>query len=287
MFADDAAPPATAHETKAAVKAVNTARSDGGNVGNGGSVKENALTVKDLWVNRPPFYPLERIRMEARRGEITGIAGMRESGVETLELALAGLLEPESGSIEIAAASNGQTGAKTAYIGLGGSAQAFAPSLSVRDNLILHEHRNRVNRYGFLDAKALAVFAKSLVEKAGLSVSIAAPASSLSGGMQARIIAERELAKDAGVLLLSDPSAGLDLRALNALIQKIRAFADSDGAVLLFLSGVFPRETGGFSGTNELAGLCDRLYALEGGRLYPVECGAEIEYGAEKETRGL
>jgi simple sugar transport system ATP-binding protein len=286
MFADNAdTPPVAARETKAAAKAVMPALANneyGGTVGEGGAVKESALTVKDLRVNRLPFYPLDRINMEARRGEITGIAGMRESGIETLELALAGLLEIESGSIETAASRpNGQTGAKTAYIGLGGSAQPFAPSLSIRDNLILHEHRNRVNRSGFLDTKALAGFAKSLVAKAGLSVSITAPASSLSGGMLARIIAERELAKNADVLLLSDPSAGLDLWALNALLQKIRAFADAGGSVLLFLSGVSPHETGGTPGIHELTGLCDRIYALEGGRLYPVERG-----GAAKRVRG-
>jgi simple sugar transport system ATP-binding protein len=292
MFADTAAdtaavsadvPSVALRETKAAA---NTAPLDGATGGGStdakkgtGENKEIALSVKNLRVNRPPFYPLEQINLEARRGEIAGIAGMRESGVETLELALAGLLEPDTGSIEAAVRSNGQNGARTAYIGLGGSAEAFAPSLSVRDNLILHEHRNRMNRRGFLDTKALAVFAKSLVEKAGLpaSVSITAPASSLSGGMLARIIAERELAKDADVLLLSDPSAGLDLRALNTLLRKIRAFADSGGAAILFLSGASPHETGGSSGIHELAGLCDRVYVLDGGHLYPVEhdCAAE------------
>jgi simple sugar transport system ATP-binding protein len=318
MFADSTDTPPVAARTAPSARTTETAPSDGGNKrkeanGRGETGKKNgknetALSVRNLCVNQLPFYPLEHISLEARRGEITGIAGMRESGVETLELALAGLLEPEGGSIEAAAPLNGRNEARTAYIGLGGSAEAFAPSLSVRDNLILHEHQARTggrnhgrgwhsngwNNLGFLDTKALAAFATSLVEKAGLSasVSIAAPASSLSGGMLARIIVERELAKDADVLLLSDPSAGLDLRALNTLLQKIRAFADSGGAVILFLSGVSPHETGNPSGTHELAGLCDRLYALESGRLYALEDGrlSLIEHGrgfaAEKESRG-
>jgi simple sugar transport system ATP-binding protein len=231
------------------------------------------LSVHNLRVNHPAFYPLEQISLEVRRGEIVGIAGARESGVETLERTLASFIEPADGSITIHAstvcASNQPETARAkggdcAYIGLGSNTGAFAPSLSVRDNLILHEHRKQTGV--FLDRKALAGFAASLVAKAGLSVSVAASASSLSGGMLARIIAERELAKGAEVLLLSDPSAGLDLQALNALLLKIRAFADGGGAALFFLGG---NETDRLGGTPELAEICDRVYYIANGRLLP------------------
>jgi simple sugar transport system ATP-binding protein len=268
----------------------------------GGSV----LSVSHLRVaGYPAFYPLEDITLEVRRGEIAGIAGARESGVETLERTLAGFIEPDGGSVMVhgaafqpehtdTGANRGQGGGRFAYIGLGSNSGAFAPSLSVRDNLILHEHRKRTNSRGFLDRKALSAFAASLVAGAGLSVSPAAPVSSLSGGMLARIIAARELAKDSGLLLLSDPSAGLDLQALGALLLKIRAYADAGGGVLLFLGGVpfdyitkpggvDPDETGSLAGTHELAEICDRVYFIENGRIVSPEPGKP----APKEPRSV
>jgi simple sugar transport system ATP-binding protein len=271
---------------------------------------DNVLSVENLRVNDyrgdyPGFYPLENINLEVRRGEIVGIAGARESGVGTLERTLAGFIKPGGGSVtihgvsqpETAGTNRGQGGGRFAYIGLGNNSGAFAPSLSVRDNLILHEHRKRTNARGFLGRKSLSDFAVSLVAGAGLSVPVAAPVSSLSGGMLARIIAERELAKDADVLLLSDPSAGLDLQALNALFIKIRMYADAGGGVLLFLGGVsFDRtidetvnrtinQTGGaafhkpgnLSGTHELAEICDRVYFIENGRIVSHEFGESGE----------
>jgi simple sugar transport system ATP-binding protein len=266
-----------------------------------GSVSGTVLFVKHLRVDGyPAVYPLEDINLEVRRGEIIGIAGARESGVETLERTLAGFIKPDGGSVTVhgtafqpehtgAGANQGQSG--FAYIGLGSNSGAFAPSLSVRDNLILHEHRKRANTWGFLDRKALSGFAASLVAGAGLSVPPAAPVSSLSGGMLARIIAERELAKEADVLLLSDPSAGLDLQALNALLVKIRRYADAGGGVLLFLGGVsFDRtdgiavdETGSLSGAHELAEICDRVYFIENGRIVSREPGKP----APKELRSV
>jgi simple sugar transport system ATP-binding protein len=281
-----------------------------------GTVSGTVLSVKHLRVDDyrgayPAFYPLEDANLEVRRGEIIGIAGARESGVETLERALAGFIEPDGGSVtvqgafqsepaETAGPNRGQGGGRFAYIGLGSNSGAFAPALSVRDNLILHEHRKRANTWGFLDRKALSGFAASLVAGAGLSVPVDAPVSSLSGGMLARIIAERELAKEADVLLLSDPSAGLDLQALNALLLKIRAFADAGGGVLLFLGGVSVDEadgiaideadgaafdeTGSLAGTHELAEICDRVYFIENGRIVSPRSG-ESGQPATKEPR--
>jgi ABC-type sugar transport system ATPase subunit len=100
--------------------------------------------------------------------------------------------------------------------------------------------------------------------------------------MLARIIAERELAKGAEVLLLSDPSAGLDLQALNALLLKIRAFADEGGAALFFLGGVPANDPGG---TPELAEICDRVYYIANGRLLPDNrATAQTGAAAPKET---
>jgi simple sugar transport system ATP-binding protein len=240
-----------------------------------------ALSVKNLSVDRPPFYPLKDISLEIRRGEIVGIAGVRESGIETLELVLAGLLKPTSGVIETPTVGVFQTETgspqhntwqerpRFAYIGMGGTAEAFAPTLSVRDNLILHEHRIYTNKYGVLDGKALSGFAESLVHKAGLSVPLAAPFSSLSGGMQTRIIAEREMAAGADVLLLSDPTSGLDLQALGALLAKVRMFANKGGAVLLFFGGTSVPEHGtdGITENHELGEVCDRVFFINGGRI--------------------
>lgn len=226
---------------------------------------EAALSVNDVCVNRPPFYPLEHISFQARRGEITGIAGIKEDGVQTLVLTLAGFIEPSGGFVTYrtrqGAARLNNTGGDFAYMGPGffGDVKPFAPELSIRDNLALYAHRNYVDRRGVLDAKGLSAFAASLVDRAGVAASVAAPASSLSGGMLARVIAERELAKGAEILLLSEPSAGLDLRAEDALFLKIRDFRDSGGAVLLF------------SGGREAEWMCDTIVFIEHGRMAGVK----------------
>jgi ABC-type uncharacterized transport system ATPase subunit len=118
-------------------------------------------------------------------GEILGIRGRREAGLETLELCLSGFLQPSRGSIE---------GDRPVYLGPGTSELSpAAPELSIFDNLVIKKMRAGFPRKN-QSRKSLEAWAASRCRSAGINANLGGAASSLSGGMLTRLIMERELA---------------------------------------------------------------------------------------------
>jgi simple sugar transport system ATP-binding protein len=183
--------------------------------------------------------------MKLRGGVIYGLAGVRESGVETLMLAVAGLLRPASGSVMIDGRTldGGVRGFRDSggvYLGMGGAVAAWDGELSLADNLAIHAHRRFTGRRaaltGWLDVRALREWALGLVRRAGISFPLRVRARSLSGGMLQNLLTRRELAENAAVILMSEPGWGLDTRRRRALFSLLRSEADNGKTALLFLS---------------------------------------------------
>jgi simple sugar transport system ATP-binding protein len=195
-------------------------------------------------------YPIIRtINMELRGGVIYGLAGVRESGTETLMLALAGFLKPSAGRILMGNATleNGTLdfrGAGGAYLGMGGGnfLAVWDKELSIYDNLAIHAHRRfpHTSRpmagLGLLDGKRMNEWTRSLMRQADIGGPSGAKAGSLSGGMLQRLLVARELSENASVILMSEPGWGLDSRRRKILFRLLRDKADAGKAVLLFLS---------------------------------------------------
>jgi simple sugar transport system ATP-binding protein len=196
------------------------------------------LELRDFAVNAPGRPLIRGVTLELERGKITGIAGVRDSGLETLELALTGFL-PSSGSIKINGKElNPRTAgafrkAGGAYLGTGN--EGF--NLSIRDVLGIHAHRRFQNR-GILDLRKLDRWAASIMTSAGVPVRPEAPAAAFSGGQFQRMLLIRELAEDCPLLVLANPGRGLDRRYRQRLSLLLKEKITAGAAALIFSTDV-------------------------------------------------
>jgi simple sugar transport system ATP-binding protein len=223
--------------------------------------KKERFSVKNLRVEVAGSPFLRGINLTARGGTIIGVAGVRDSGLGTLESALTGFLPIKSGEIAV----NGAVlaarrdpfsfrEAGIAYLSADRTGECLAMSLPLRDSLVIHAHRKQPKRALLLDKPFLRCFARNIMEKAGLNRSIDDPASAFSGGQLQRLLLEREIAENAEILILSEAGWGLDARSRGVLAEKLRVFAQNGKAVLLFSSDI-----------DELLRFSDEIFVLRNG----------------------
>ncbi len=218
-----------------------------------------ALKVAGLETDGAGHPTLRGIDLEVPRGAILGVAGVRESGLETLELAVSGLLKPTAGSIELFGERIEGEGPR-AYREAGGAyvpgdrmGTALAPRLPLADNLAVHPQA-RAPRFGSL--KGLRDRARRLMAEARVGGDPRQAAAAFSGGTLQRLILARELAENPAFVLLSEPGWGLDERSRTELAERVRRSADNGKAVLLLSTDL-----------DELMGLSDEIVTLRDGRV--------------------
>ncbi len=210
----------------------------------------------------------EPLDLELRRGEILGIAGLIGAGrTETLR-AVFGLDKPERGEVLIA----GRTGRGRPWHrirqGLGllsedRQGEGLALGRSLTDNITL-SRLAPYRRLGLLSLKRRADAAGRWME--ALSIKARDPlqkAGSLSGGNQQKTALARLLHQQADVLLLDEPTRGIDVLSKAQIYEWMgRLAAESKG--LLFVSSYFP----------ELLGVCDRIAVFFRGQVVAVRPAA-------------
>jgi len=214
------------------------------------------LTVRGLATG--PLAPLD---LELREGEIVGVAGLLGSGRSTLLRALFGVSPPQSGEVRI----DGEArkiesptramAAGLAYVPEDRQADAAFPDLTVSENLSLtvipdYWHRGMLNRRRER-RDTLGLFDSFLITAA----SDAAPLRSLSGGNQQKVVLARWLRRDPRVLLLDEPTQGVDVGARAEIYELIHAAVAGSAAALVASSDF-----------EELARICDRVIVLRKGR---------------------
>jgi simple sugar transport system ATP-binding protein len=214
------------------------------------------LSVRDLVVEAPERPFLRGVTMEVAAGGITGIAGVRDSGLETLELSLAGFLKPSRGTVvlqgkELSGGVRAFREAGGAYVGADRTGVCLAMTLPIGDSLVIHAHRR--SRL-FLNRRVLEEWGKAIITRASLERSIHERADSFSGGQLQRLVIERELAENPKLLIVAEAGWGLDARSRAALYAQLRAFVEAGAAVILFSTDV-----------DELLSLSDTILTLRNG----------------------
>jgi len=212
----------------------------------------------------------EPLSLELHRGEILGLAGLIGAGrTETLRT-IFGLDPLEEGSIEVV----GRPGLKTKPwsrieqgIGLlseDRQGEGLAISRSIMDNVTLSRFAP-YKRFGMLRikkrAQAVAGWIDSLKIKA---LNPAQPVSSLSGGNQQKVALARLLHQEADILLLDEPTRGIDVMSKSQIYEWMSQLA-AKGKALLFVSSYFP----------ELLGVCDTIAVFYRGNLVTIRPARE------------
>jgi general nucleoside transport system ATP-binding protein len=192
--------------------------------------------------------------LSVRAGEVLGIAGVEGSGHHELLLALAGRLEPSAGEMRIPR--------DAAFIPEHRHRDALIATFSLTENVALRGAGRARGRLRWLD---IARRARALVDRHGIRASsVEAPVSTLSGGNQQKLVLARELDGDPALVVVENPTQGLDVRATLAIRGHLRGARDAGAAVVVYASDL-----------DELLALADRVVVAFGGRLQEVALDAD------------
>jgi ribose transport system ATP-binding protein len=221
---------------------------------------ETVLRVRDLAA--PPL--LKNANLELRRGEILGIAGLMGSGRTPLLRAIYGLDHATRGMIEVKGKPlhKGEiTPSMRLYQGFGylsedRKGEGLALNLSVADNVTITKFSS-CSRWGWIDLGEQKRETERLVNALKIKLkSVAQAVGALSGGNQQKVIVARLLHQDADVLLLDEPTRGIDIGSKAQVYETIAQCVAQNKAVLM-ISSYLP----------ELFGMCHRLAVMSRGRL--------------------
>jgi ABC-type sugar transport system ATPase subunit len=216
---------------------------------------------------------LQGLDLDLRDGEIVGITGLLGSGIEHVGAALVGALPGGSGHVEVEGTALAPLNPRTAVR----AGMAFAPAdrrrlgavvtMTARENLTLPLLRPLRGRLGQLRSRLERREAGDWMATVDVRPSAATerPFSLFSGGNQQKLIIARWLRTRPRVLLLEEPTQGVDVGA-QAAIHRLVVRAAAQGAAVLVSS----------TDAKELSTICHRVVVLHGGRPAVTLQGAEV-----------
>ena len=233
------------------------------------TLASDVLNVRELsWAGR-----LKQISFGLRRGEIVGLGGLDGQGQRELLLALFGVLVGVSGTIAIdgkPSSFGSPRSAKTHQPGIAlipedRKTEGLMLPMTVRENLSFAA-LERLSRFGLIDRDGEAAAVDDLVQSLQIRAdAVDAPVGSLSGGNQQKVVIGKWLMTKPGIILLNDPTRGIDVGTKQELYRLFRELAEA-GAAILFYSTDY----------DELVGCCDRVLVFYDGAVVRTLQGDEI-----------
>ncbi|MET7702391.1 sugar ABC transporter ATP-binding protein [Streptomyces sp. NPDC005485] len=201
------------------------------------------------------------VTFQVGAGEIVGLAGAAGSGRTEVAETVVGLRGAESGEVEIAGRRPRQGSVPAALSAGAGFVpqdrhhQGFVPDMSIADNATLSVP-GRIGSNGFLNRSRRDRLVEGMIENLAIKTpGPELPVSSLSGGNQQKVVMARALADDPRLLVLINPTAGVDVRSKEFLLGKVEETAETGTGVLI--------------ASDELDDLrmCDRVLVMFQGRV--------------------
>ncbi len=235
---------------------------DKGRASPGGAV----LEVRDLsYVDDFGITMLDRVSLSLRAGEILGVAGVDGNGQSELVRILTGSAKALSGTVR--KGGRDITNASPRAIRKSGMAHVAEDRMtvgaalpaSIADNLLADRYADSryTDRCGFLRRGAMAESASGIVERFDIRcASPGQPVASLSGGNMQKVVIGREFTADADTLVVSQPTRGVDIGAIEFIHRTIVSMRDEGKAILLVSSDL-----------TELLALSDSLVVMHEGRI--------------------
>ena len=186
-----------------------------------------------------PLGSVEDVSLAVHAGECVGLFGLRGSGSVAIADAVAGLVSPSAGAIELDG-KRLRTGRADAalrrgvgYVPEDRHARGFVPTLGVAENLTL-PILERLSRWGFISGGRQRAAAAALAERLQIVASSGdQPVAELSGGNQQKVVVGRALAAQPSLLVVVSPTVGIDVASKEALLGVIDNAREEGAAVLL------------------------------------------------------
>jgi ribose transport system ATP-binding protein len=222
---------------------------------------------------RPPCLNIEGLSWEGRladislsvgRGEIVGLGGLDGQGQKELLLALFGVLRGVTGTIRIegkpvqitSPAAAKAPGAGIALVPEDRKTEGLLLPMSIADNLVIAS-LSGLSSGLFIDTGREAAAVKDVIARLQIKIGNPQdPVSTLSGGNQQKVAIAKWLMTKPKIILLSDPTRGIDIGTKQEIYRLLRELAGAGAAILLYSTDY-----------DELIGCCDRVAILYDGRI--------------------
>lgn len=211
---------------------------------------EHASVTDERGVER-----LRDVTMVVRSGEIVGVAGVEGSGQRELLRVMAGRLTADSGHAELPA--------RIGFVPEDRLRDALIPAMTLVENFAL---KDAGEAHGSMPWKSYQARTQATIQEHDVRTSgPASPAGALSGGNQQKFVIARELEGSPEVLVVENPTRGLDIRAAAHVLAELRSARSRGVAVVVYSSDL-----------DEVLSMSDRMIVCFGGRATatPVDAGA-------------
>jgi simple sugar transport system ATP-binding protein len=238
------------------------------------------LEVENLRVVDPTGKVIvDDVTFRVRAGEIYALAGVQGNGQTELTQALVGLEQVQSGKVSLegrditGAGIDQLIGLGVGYVPEDRLHDGLISSFTVAENLVLDLYHREPFSKGFsLDLDRIHKNAEERVEEFDVRTSSTQhPASTLSGGNQQKVVLAREMSRPLKLLIVAQPTRGLDVGSMEFVHRRIVAERDQGGAVIVISTEL-----------DEVLGLADRIGVMYRGKII-----GEMPGGADPSEIGL
>ena len=230
--------------------------------------KEVILSIKDLVVNENRGVPaVKNLSLDVRAGEIVGIAGIDGNGQSELIQAITGLRKIESGSVELKGQSivglhpRQITEMSVGHVPEDRHRDGLVLEMMISENIALQTYyKEPLSKKGILNYSNIIGYAKQLMQEFDVrAASEIVPASALSGGNQQKAIIAREVDRNPDLLIVSQPTRGLDVGAIEYIHKRLVQERDNGKAVLVVSFEL-----------DEILNVSDRIAVIHDGKIQGI-----------------
>ena len=235
--------------------------------------KEVILSIKDLVVNENRGIPaVKNLSLDVRAGEIVGIAGIDGNGQSELIQAITGLRKVKSGTINIKGKDvvglppRKITEMKVSHVPEDRHRDGLVLDMTISENIALQTYyKEPLSKNGILNYTNIHNYARKLMDEFDVrAANDYVPASALSGGNQQKAIIAREVDRDPDLLIVSQPTRGLDVVAIEYIHKRLIGERDKGKAVLVVSFEL-----------DEILNLSDRIAVIHDGKIQGIVTPAE------------
>ena len=230
--------------------------------------KEVVLSIKDLVVNENRGVPaVKNLSLNVRAGEIVGIAGIDGNGQSELIQAITGLRKIESGSVELKGRSivglhpRQITELSVGHVPEDRHRDGLVLEMMISENIALQTYyKEPLSKKGILNYTNILDYAKKLMQEFDVrAANEIVPASALSGGNQQKAIIAREIDRNPDLLIVSQPTRGLDVGAIEYIHKRLIQERDNGKAVLVVSFEL-----------DEILNVSDRIAVIHDGKIQGI-----------------
>src|SRR5918999_1129021 len=203
----------------------------------------------------------EGVDLLVRRGEIVGLSGLVGAGRSEVAQCIFGIRSPESGEVRIDGEEVQIRSPQSAmergifYVPEERRSQGLILPFSIKNNITL-SILDRISRLGFVSRSERGIPDRFMEELSIRGAEVSAPVNRLSGGNQQKVVVAKSLARDPNVLLLDEPTRGVDVGAKSEIYRLIDDLAREGKAILLISSEL-----------EEVLSMSDRILVMREGRI--------------------